>query len=47
MSTTDDQKRRDMDLTAHEKTFAGFLRIATNFAIAMVVFLILLAMFSA
>jgi hypothetical protein len=46
MGTTDNHKHGDMDISVHEKTFAGFLRIATNFAIAMVVFLILLAMFN-
>ncbi len=31
-----------MDITAQEKTFAGFMRFATNTAIGIIVFLIFL-----
>jgi len=44
MSTTEEHKQGEMDISGHQKTFDGFLRFATNFAIVAVVFLILLAM---
>jgi hypothetical protein len=39
-------KPGSMDISAQEKTFAGFLRIVTWFAGLTVVFLILLAIFN-
>lgn len=47
MSETDHYKHGDMDIHAHEKTFAGFVHFITRVAIAFVVFIILLAMFNA
>lgn len=44
MSTTEEHKHGEMDIAGHQKTFDGFMRFATNFAIAALVFLILLAM---
>ncbi len=41
-----DHKRGEMDITEHEKTFNGFIRLSTNIAIACIVIVIFLAIFA-
>ena len=42
----DDYKHGTMDISAQEKTFAGFVRVMTWSAILIVIFLLLLALFN-
>lgn len=39
-----DYKHGTMDITEHEKTFAGFVTFTTRMVIAIIVFLIFLAL---
>ncbi|MBT8418514.1 MAG: aa3-type cytochrome c oxidase subunit IV [Silicimonas sp.] len=41
-----EHKQGEMDVTTHEKTFAGFVRWVTNVAILSILILIFLAIFN-
>ena len=41
-----DHKHGEMDITSHEKTFAGFITWSKNVAIACIAVLIFLAIFN-
>lgn len=40
-----DHKHGSMDITEHEKTFQGFMSFATKSAVAIIILLILMAIF--
>jgi len=42
-----DHKHGEMDITTHEKTFAGFVTFTTRSVIGIIVFLIFLALIGA
>lgn len=41
-----EHKHGSMDITAQEKTFHGFIKVTTYAVVAIIVFLILMALFS-
>ena len=42
-----DHKQGEMDITAHEQTYHGFIKFTTRTVIAIIVFLIFLALVNA
>lgn len=46
MADQDDYKHGEMDTSAQEKTFDGFMKASTNVAIACIVIVVFLALFA-
>ncbi len=46
MADQDDYKHGEMDISAQEKTFGGFIKFSTNVAIVCIVIVIGLAIFA-
>lgn len=46
MADHDDYKHGEMDTTAQEKTFEGFMRVSTNVAIIAILIVVGLAIFA-
>lgn len=46
MADQDDYKHGDMDVSAQEKTFDGFMNVSTKVAISCIVIVVFLALFA-